>query len=264
MNLEQICKQTITIVEQTGQFIYDQLGRVSDSQIMDKDHNSLVSYVDKTAEEQLVERLTSILPQATFITEEETVANEESDLVWIIDPLDGTTNFLHQIPVFSVSVGLQVEGVLKVGVIYEINRKETFYAWRGGGAYLNNRSIRVKSTKILGDTLIATGFPSRHFEYLDTYFSVMQSLMTSTRGLRRLGSAAVDLAYVACGRFDGFFEFGLNPWDIAGGIVIVEEAGGRISDFNGGNDFLFGKQLLASNGSVHEDLLKVIQGGFPL
>lgn len=259
----EICFSTRIIVEETAKFIEAEIGNVRRSQIEDKDHNSLVSYVDKTAEQKLVKGLRSILPAATFLTEEKTVANDEdSTLRWIIDPLDGTTNFLHQIPIFSVSVALQHAGEIVVGIVYEINRKECFYAWQRGGAYLNGEAIQVGRADVLSESIIATGYPSRKFDLLDPYFDALRKLMIASRGMRRLGSAAVDMAYVACGRFHGFFEYGLKPWDVAAGALIAREAGGQITDFAGGTNFLYDGEMLVSNDSIHAPLLNILKPAF--
>ena len=262
MDLALLCKSTIPLVAEVATFIKDQVGQVKSEEIEDKDHNSLVSYVDKTAEEMLVKGLTQLLPEATFITEEGTIENQVSDLQWVIDPLDGTTNFLHGVPVFSVSVGLVQKNRSIMGVVHEVNRDECFYAWKGGGAYLNGKPINVKPTEKLADSLMATGFPGRKFDLLQKYLVTFEHLVQVTRGMRRLGSAAVDLAYVAAGRFEGYFEYGLNAWDIAGGLIIVEEAGGKITDFQGRPDtVLQDGHLVASNGMIHEALIEAIQDG---
>ncbi len=260
--LAELCRKSRSIVEETATFIRHEVGRVADSQIEDKSLNSLVSYVDKTAEEQLVGKLSELLPGAVFLTEEGTVAQESGEFQWIIDPLDGTTNFLHQVPYFAVSVGLRHYDQLVLGIVYEVSRQECFYAWKNGGAYLNGKSIRVSQKSHLKDSLLATGFPYREYEWMDQYFVALRQLMKKTRGLRRCGAAAVDLAYVACGRFDGFFEYGLNAWDVAGGAVLIEEAGGKMFDFKGGNDFLFGGEMLACSKNISAELMEVINGAF--
>ena len=260
MNLEKICAQTIPIIEHSGRFIRQELGRVSSGAIEEKSLNSLVSYVDKTAEEQLVEALGKLLPGSVFITEEGTVDNQSGDLQWIIDPLDGTTNFLHQVPVFSVSIALLVRQKPVLGIVYEINRRECFWAYSGSGAWCNERRISVTDTAELGDALIGTGFPyqddgrgARHLEAL-AYFQ------QHTRGIRRLGSAATDLAYVAAGRFDAFFEYGLSPWDVAAGAFLVEEAGGKVYDFNLGDQYLHGRQVIAVNSGLASTAGQIIKG----
>ena len=262
MNLEKICNQVIPIVERSGRFIRQELGRVASGDVEEKGLNSLVSYVDKTAEHQLVEALGKLLPGSVFFTEEDTVENQSGDLQWIIDPLDGTTNFLFQLLVFSVSVALQQEGQTVLGMVYEVNRQECFYAWKGGGAFLNGQPIRVSRRAPLSQSLLATGFPYHDYSRIEQYFKVFEHFMRHSRGIRRFGSAAVDLAYVACGRFDGFFEYSLNAWDVAGGAFIIREAGGAVTDFRGGTDFLFGGEIIAANPAIGREMLEVIREAF--
>lgn len=259
MDLEKICKKCLLDISLVGNFIEKELGKVQNEEIEHKSLNSLVSYVDKTAEEMLVESCSKILPDSCFITEEETIINSsEKDWRWIIDPLDGTTNFLHQIPFFSISVALQYQGKTVMGIVYEINRKEMFYAWSGAGCFLNGKQVRVTQTKQLEDTLIATGFPYYDFGKTEKYLKLLGQLMPKTRGIRRIGSAALDLAYTACGRFDAFYEYSLAPWDVAAGAFLVEEAGGRISDFKGGDNYLFGKEMLATNAHLYDEIQELI------
>ncbi|MFQ5445457.1 MAG: inositol monophosphatase family protein [Saprospiraceae bacterium] len=257
-----LCRQTCQLVEEVAGFIRNEVGKVGREQITDKSLNSLVSYVDKTAEERLVAGLRKLLPGAVFLTEEATVGQEEGEFRWIIDPLDGTTNFLHQLPCFAVSVALRQGEQTILGVVYEVNRRECFHAWRGGGAFLNDRKIRVSKTEKLHDSLIATGFPYRDYERLPSYFIAFEYFMKNTRGLRRFGAAAVDLAWVACGRFDAFFEYGLSPWDVAAGVLIVQEAGGVVSDFRRGSDYLFGEELVAANPPVYLQVMATIETAF--
>ena len=259
MDLQKIVEQTIELTKGVGGFIREE-GRTFDrANIEKKGFNDLVSYVDKQAEERLVKGLKEILPEAGFITEEGTAGEQGEEYKWIIDPLDGTTNFLHALPVFSSSVALMHKNELVLGVVYEVNRDECFYARKGGKAYCNGEEIRVSPVKELKDGLIATGFPYHDFGYMQDYLNIMSGFMKSSHGLRRLGSAAVDLVYVACGRFEGFYEYNLNSYDLAGGAIIVQQAGGQVTDFKGGNDFIFGRQLIASNGNVHEEMLKIIK-----
>jgi len=236
-----------------GSFISKERENFSPEKVQKKSINSLVSYVDITAEKELVKGLKIILPEAGFITEENTVTQTENEYQWIIDPLDGTTNFIHNIPLFAVSIALMKRDKIISGVVYEVNRKECFYAYENGGAFLNGKRIKVTDTKMLSSSLIATGFPYEIFNYLDRYLKSFFALLPKTRGIRRLGTAAVDLVYVACGRFDGFYEFNLNAWDVAAGAFIVQQAGGTVTDFNGGNSFVFGKEIIASNGLIHEE-----------
>ncbi|MCH2082236.1 MAG: inositol monophosphatase [Saprospiraceae bacterium] len=262
MNYQKICEQAIPVIKNAGQFIREQLGNVKSGEIEVKALNSLVSYVDKSAEERLVKGLSKILPEAVFLTEEKTIEAKEGSYRWIIDPLDGTTNFLHQLPVFSVSVALQYNNQLVVGIVFEINQDECFYAWQDGGAYLNGQRICVSSTQTLSNALIATGFPYYDYDRMANYIDVLKYFMQHTRGIRRLGSAAVDLAYVACGRFDAFYEYSLNAWDIAAGTVIVREAGGQVADFQGQSNYLFGRELMASNNALFEVMKKLMLSSF--
>lgn len=261
-NYARLCREAQGIVKNTGHFIKGELGKVNNQQIETKSLNSLVSYVDKEAERQLVEGLQDLLPESVFITEEETITTADGDWQWIIDPLDGTTNFLHQIPVFCVSVALRYQEELVLGIVYEVNRDECFYGWKGGGVFLNQAQVKVSKNQELSESLLATGFPYYDYEHTDAYLVCLKHFMQNTRGLRRLGAAAVDLAYVACGRFDGFFEYSLQPWDIAGGAFLIQEAGGLITDFKGGNNFLFGGQVIAASPAIHEAMLTVIEKQF--
>ncbi len=264
MELSEICRRAAQLAAQTARFLRQELGQVSASQIEEKALNSLVSYVDKTAEAQLVEGLQALTPGCSFLTEEETVANTEGDLRWIVDPLDGTTNFLFQLPVFSISLALEQAGEIVLGIVYEVNQQECFYAWKGGGAYLNGHRIQVSQRSSLPQCLLATGFPYYNYEQTRAYLIALEHFMQNTRGLRRLGSAAVDLAYVACGRFDGFFEYSLQPYDVAGGAIIVQEAGGVVSDFSGGVDWLHGGEMAASNAQIAAPFRAIIRDAFKI
>lgn len=258
VDLNALLQEVIAISKQAGVFIQEEGKKFSIESIEYKGLNDLVSFVDKEAEQLLVKGLRKALPEAGFITEEGTASANEEEYKWIIDPLDGTTNFIHKLPVFAVSVGLVKGEKVVLGVVYEINRDECFYAVEGGNAYCNGEVITISPTKELGGCLLATGFPYYNFEKMQLYLNILDKFMQVTHGLRRMGSAAVDLAYVACGRFEGFFEYNLHPWDVAAGIIIVEQAGGIVTDFKGGNDALYGRQILAAN-QVHKEMLEVIQ-----
>ena len=262
MNLEKICAELNGIVISTGNYIVEQRKAFSKDVVEIKALNQLVSYVDINAEKQLVEQLSILLPEAGFITEENTSDKGSKAYNWIIDPLDGTTNFIHDVPVYSISVALAKGEEILVGVVYELGRKELFTAWKNGGAWLNGQPIRVSGENTLSKSLIATGFPYYDFQQMDAYINVLKELLKSTHGLRRMGSAAVDMAYVACGRFEGFFEYGLHAWDIAAGILLVKEAGGQVVDFKGGDDYLFGETIISGNAYIHKDLLKLIKSEF--
>lgn len=257
--LTQLVEQTQEIAKEVGAFIRKERQHFNVEKVEHKGFNDLVSYVDMEAERQIVDRLSLILPEAGFITEEGTNTARGEVYNWVIDPLDGTTNFIHNIPLFAVSIALMENEELILGVVYEVNRHECFYARKGGGAYCNDTRIKVSPAPDLSASLIATGFPYYNFELIDKYLATMKSLMQKTHGLRRLGSAAVDLCYVASGRTEGFFEYNLNSYDVAAGALILLEAGGKVTDFEGGKDFVFGRKIVASNGKIHADLLKVLK-----
>jgi myo-inositol-1(or 4)-monophosphatase len=259
-DLENICRKAIDVAKEAGAFIQKEGSAFDISKIEYKEGaKDLVSYVDKESEKIIVKGLNKILPEAAFITEEATVSRKEmNELQWVIDPLDGTTNFLHGLPTYSVSIALMQNEELLIGVIYEPNLDECFYAWKNGGSWCNQKKIKVSPIINLEKSLVATGFPYKLLDKQKNYFKIMESFVEKTHGVRRLGSAAIDLAYVACGRFEAFYEYNLKIWDIAAGILLVKEAGGTITDFSGGNDYLYGKELLAS-GNVHKEALKVIR-----
>ena len=262
MNLEQLCNSVNIIAREAGSFIREEGKKFKSSSIEHKGMNDLVSYVDKNAEQMIVNSLQPLIEDAGFITEENTSNITGKRYQWIIDPLDGTTNFVHGLPPYCVSIGLTDNGKLCLGVIYEINLDECFYAWRNGGAWMNGKRIYVSEKNALNDSLLATGFPYTNFSRMKPYMEVFDYCMRYTHGLRRLGSAAVDIAYVACGRFEGFYEYGLNAWDVAAGAFIVEEAGGKVCDFNGGDNFLFGKEIITTNKGIYEEFLEVVKEKF--
>jgi myo-inositol-1(or 4)-monophosphatase len=247
IDLESLCTKVADIAKSVGHYIKEESVRFSSDAIEEKGLHDLVSYVDKGAEEIIVQSLLPLISEAGFITEEETLMKKSQDYNWVIDPLDGTTNFIHGVPTFSVSIALSYRNELVLGVVYEINRAECFTAWKNGGAFLNGKSIKVSSTQAFSNSLLATGFPFRSPAFLDEYLVVLKTLMQSTRGIRRIGSAAVDLAYVACGRFDCFFEFNLHNYDMAAGILLINEAGGQVIDFEGGEKMLEKGSIIAGN-----------------
>lgn len=256
-----ICLACIPVIKNAGLFIKNELNNVHHDDVETKGINSLVTYVDKTAEEKLVAGLSAILPESGFITEEGTVEQGGHSTEWIIDPLDGTNNFLHGIPHFAVSVALRVDRELVLGVVHDVMSDQTFYAWQDGGAYVNGKQIRVSQTKVLSKAIIATGFP---YQIDDTrhLLTTLDYFIKKARGVRRFGAAALDLAYVACGRFDVYYETTLNAWDIAGGAVIVKEAGGGITGFKDDADFLLEGKVIASNGYLHQEILDLISTKF--
>eukprot|EP00388_Colpodella_angusta_P024152 GDKJ01062958.1.p2 GENE.GDKJ01062958.1~~GDKJ01062958.1.p2 ORF type:complete len:240 (-),score=1.96 GDKJ01062958.1:13-732(-) len=234
IDYELLCAKVVSITRLTGNFIRKEAMAFDANTIEYKGLNDLVSYVDKNAEKQLVKNLTKILPDAGFITEEETENILGKTYTWIIDPLDGTTNFIHSIPTYAISIALYEDNQPVIGVVYEINRGEMFYTYKGGAAYLNQKPIHVSKNTNLSQSLLATGFPYYQFDQQAQYMQVFTEMMQKCHGLRRIGSAAVDLAYVACGRFDAFFEYNLNAYDVAAGAYLVQQAGGRIVNFSGG------------------------------
>jgi myo-inositol-1(or 4)-monophosphatase len=261
MNLEKITSQVCRLAIETGHFIQNEIDRLQSSDIEIKSANNFVTYVDKKSEERLVEGLALILPGSGFIAEENPLL-QSKELTWIIDPLDGTTNFIHGIPLYSISIAL-VEGMeLIAGVVYEINLKECFYTWKGSPSFLNGNEIKVSTTEHVKDSLFATGFPYYDYGRLDPYINFFRFLVEHSHGIRRLGSAAADLAYVACGRVDGFFEYGLSPWDVAAGALIVRNAGGKVSDFNGEENYIFGKEIIATSGNIYPRFMEEFRQHF--
>ena len=223
-----------------------------------KGPKDFVSEVDRAAEAAIVETVLAVYPDHAILAEEGTAGGQNStaEHVWIIDPLDGTTNFLHGFPQYCVSIAMAHRGVVTQGVIYDPVRNDLFTASRGRGAYLNDRRIRVSRRQHLRDCLIGTGFPFRDGSYLDTYLAMMRVMITHTAGIRRPGAAALDLAYVAAGFYDGFWEVGLNAWDVAAGSLLVLEAGGLIGDLEGEGDYLHGGQVIAANPKIFAQIVK--------
>lgn len=258
MNLEQITSRCAEICQSSAAFIKREADGFDKNKVELKGKSDLVSYVDKTAEEQLVSGLSALINSAGFITEENTVAQEQKEYTWIIDPLDGTTNFVHGIPNYAVSVGLLKGDTLVAGVIVEASSGDSYMAWKGGGAFLNGENIYANRTAGVENNLFSTGFPIHNFEKIDDYLAILNQLMKNSHGLRRMGSAAMDLAMVASGKFGAYFEYNLNSWDIAAGIVLVQEAGGTVTDFSGGDNYLFGREIVAG-GAVHTSLLEIIK-----
>ena len=258
MNYQNICEKAIAVVREVGNFILEESSKFSLNDVETKSLNSFVTYVDKNAEERLVKGLSELIPEAGFITEEETIRKKGDEFNWIIDPLDGTTNFIHKVPVFSISIALTQNAETVVGIVLELNRNECFSSYKGGKVYLNNNEVRVSEAATIKESLVATGFPYYDFGILKQYMSLIEELAQKSQGIRRLGSAAVDLAYVACGRFDIFFEHSLNPWDVAAGAFLVTQAGGVVTDFSGGSDYLFGREIIACTGPVYKEFQTLV------
>ncbi|PCJ67572.1 MAG: inositol monophosphatase [Bacteroidetes bacterium] len=251
---EQAIQQLVNTV---GIFQLKEQSKVKTIQVAEKSLNQLVSYVDTESEKMLVAGLQKITPSAGYLTEEETTTIKNDQLYWIIDPIDGTTNYLFDHTKFSISLALYKEGSPIYACVHIPADAETFKA-NPIGAFLNDKLFSCSERIELKDTLIATGFPYYNFSEMNEYLSVLQELMKRTKGVRRMGSAAIDLAYTAYGRFDAFYELNLSPWDVAGGAYIVQQAGGNVSDFSNGNNFVFGNTILAGNPSIHSQLLELI------
>jgi myo-inositol-1(or 4)-monophosphatase len=234
------------------------IDRIKVSAKRDKD---FVTEIDRAAEEAIIRVLREAFPEHSILAEESgsTAGSKgDSEYQWIIDPLDGTTNFIHGFPQFCVSIAQAHKGVLTHAVVYDPTRNELFTASKGAGAFLNDRRIRVSNRVKLGETLIGTGFPFRYFEHVDAYVAMMREFMQKTAGIRRPGAAALDLAYVAAGRLDGFWEIGLSPWDMAAGALLISEAGGLVGDLSGETAFMDSGNIVAANPKVFAQLLQII------
>jgi myo-inositol-1(or 4)-monophosphatase len=261
MDPSQILKQVISIAKNAGAFIRRQGEIFNYEQAEVKGLNDMVSYVDKTAERMIVAGLRQIAPTAGFMVEENT-ASEQKEYNWIVDPLDGTTNFIHGIPCYAVSIALEHQGDVILGVVYEICRDECFHSIQGGGAFMNDKPIRVSQRRTLSESLIGTGFPIYNFSRKQEFLAVLTYMMQHSHGVRRIGAAAADLCYLAAGRLDGFFEYNLNAWDVAAGALIVKEAGGSVSDFSGDNNWLFGREICCTNGLIKQEFNKIVKMHF--
>ena len=262
MDFQCICNNVIQISKEVGAFLLREQNDFKKEKIETKGLNDFVSYVDKAAEQKVGHALLELLPEAGFIGEEGEFTLGRKEICWVVDPLDGTTNFIHLLPMYCTSVALMIDEEVVLGVIYNPVLDECFSAFKGGGPYLNGKTISVSNTLLMENSLIATGFPYTNFDRADEYVNAFDVFMHKSRGLRRYGSAAIDLAYIACGRFDGFWECGLNAWDVAAGSIIVEEAGGKVTDFSGTGNFVFGGEIVAANPAVCQQMNTVVQEHF--
>lgn len=247
---------------QAGQYLLENRGKLPQEVVDEKARNDFVTYVDRTSEQMIIERLRAVFPDHKILAEEGTARDQQADYRWIIDPLDGTKNYIQDVPMFSVSIALQKGREIVTGVIYHPVSGEMFTAEKGSGAYLNGNRIRV-SERPFSLALIATGFPFRYKQYLPTYLLAFEEIFLKCSGMRRCGSAALDLAYTAAGRFEGFWEIGLSIWDVAAGSLLVQEAGGVVSDFWGGERYLDTGFIIAGNQTSHQNLQKIIRTYFP-
>lgn len=250
------------IAVEAGEFIRGESADFRPGMIEEKGVNDLVSYVDRQAEELIVKRLSALTPRISILGEEggigTTRITDREGWQWIVDPLDGTTNFVHGLRPFAVSIALVHSGIPKLGVIYEPMAREMFSAVQGGESTLNGKVIHGSTCKSVKNSLIATGFPYAHYDRLPQFMASLDHLMRSSHGMRRLGSAAIDLAYVAAGRCDAFYEYGLKPWDVAAGIIIGKQAGIHFSDFQGGQNYLYGHELLCATEPLFKEFRALI------
>ncbi len=254
-----ICMATVDAAKKAGGFIRENLNRVKGDDVEYKGMHDFVTYVDKTSEKMLVDTLSELLPEAGFLVEEKSVEQNNEKLFWIIDPLDGTTNYVHKLAPFAVSIALSENDEIVAGVVYEVGCDECFYTWKGAPSFLNGNEIKVSGKAKLSDALIATGFPYYDYKRMKPFLGTLEYFFNNTHGVRRLGSAATDMAYVACGRFEAFYEYSLHPWDVAAGYLIVKNAGGVVSDFSGGSDFIYGREIISSNKKIYDEFLNVVK-----
>jgi myo-inositol-1(or 4)-monophosphatase len=244
-----------------GKFLKQSVGNIKTVETKFGQETNLVTEIDKKSEELIIGMIRKQYPDHDFLAEESGSHDRRSEYRWIIDPLDGTLNFTHAVPLFSVSIAVEHRGEIIAGVVHEPNLGELFTAEKGKGAFLNQKPIRVSRVNRLIESMIVTGFPYTIRDNPDNAVQHFVNMLMQAQGIRRLGSAAVDLAYVACGRFDGFWEVSLSPWDMAAGVLLVQEAGGRFTDFKGSASSVYGKQVVASNGLIHNMLVDILGRG---
>jgi len=249
----------IQAARSAGRIIVRFVDRLDTIDVNEKSRNEFVTQVDHLAEQEIIQTIRQKYPNHAILAEESGITEGDENFLWIIDPLDGTTNFIHGFPQFSVSIALQHRGKLEVGVIYDPLRQELYTATRGQGAQLNSRKIRVSQCKKLNTALIGTGFPYKKNHHFKSYIDTFEAIFPETVGVRRAGSAALDLAYVAAGRLDGFWEISLKEWDMAAGVLLVKEAGGLVGDFHGEDQFMDSGNLVAANSRIYKILLEKIQ-----
>ncbi|MDR0824490.1 MAG: inositol monophosphatase [Prevotella sp.] len=258
INLEQLTATVCQVAKDAGDFLRKERLSFQANRIEEKSANNFVTYVDKAAEELIVERLNRLLEDASFITEEKTVSYKEKDYCWIIDPLDGTTNFIYDNAPYCVSIALSFHSDILLGVVYEVCRDECFYAWKNGNSYLNGKKIHVSTVDNFDNSFIGLGLPYNSREFKPVIINLMNELYGRVNGLRINGSAAISLCNVAVGRFDVYAEAFINIWDFAAGALIVQEAGGKVTNFTGNGDFLKGHHIVSSNGLIHKEMIDLL------
>lgn len=248
------------VAEEAGRILAGRLGRLSGADVTNKGRVDLVTAADHESERHVIASIRRRYPDHDVVSEEREPEASVASERWVVDPLDGTTNFVHGFPFFAVSIAFERDGVPELGVVHAPALGETFHAVSGGGAFRNGTRLRVSTTPRLIDSLLATGFPYDRWERSDNNLDAFARLTMATQGVRRVGAASLDLAYVAAGRLDGFWEIGLKPWDVAAGGVLVTEAGGRVTDYAGRPGAWSGKEIVATNGPLHEPLLAALRG----
>jgi myo-inositol-1(or 4)-monophosphatase len=252
-------KIAIEAALEAGKYLKSNVGKIQRIERKAGQETNLVTEIDKRSEDIIIGIIKRKYPDHDFLGEESGAADTTSDFRWIIDPLDGTTNYIHGMPIFSVTIGLEHRGEIILGVIYDPNQDELFTAEKGKGAWLNKKRIEVSRQTKLIESLIVTGFPYTINKNPEKELGHFKNFLVASQAVRRLGSAAIDLAYVACGRFDGFYEGFLNPWDMAAGVLLVMEAGGKWTDFLGKSSTVYNSQMLATNGLIHNQMVEVLK-----
>lgn len=262
MTDREIARALEPVVRKAAAFMREESKTFTLDRVELKNHSEVVSYVDKTSEQILVDGIRAFMPDAGFILEEGGLQESEREMRWIIDPLDGTTNFTRGLPCWSISVAFQRNGRTVLGVVYDVPHDEYFEAILGQGAACNGLPITVSRAGSLTQSLLATGFPYVKNDRLNDLMAVFSKIRVNTMGVRRFGSAAIDLAWTACGRFDGYYEMNIQAWDVAAGALLVQEAGGTVTDFSGTDNFVFGRKIAATNGIIHQEVLTILQEHF--
>ena len=258
MNLKYITSEICKIATEGGHFLTEERKNFKRESVVEKHTHDYVSYVDKETEKLLVRKLSALLPEAGFITEEKTVETADKDYTWIIDPLDGTTNYIHDYAPYCVSIALSYKNELIIGVVYEVCRDECFYAWKDGGAYLNDRKINVSNIGNMQQAFIGLDLPYNDKQYKPLLNHLMDKLYGTASSIRLNGSAAISLCYVAAGRYDAWAEAFINAWDFSGGAIIIKEAGGKVTDFFGNDYFSGDHHIIATNGLLHNEIKELI------
>ena len=259
LNLESLCTEVRKIARKAGSFLEDEQRKFDRGRVEEKSAHNYVSYVDKASEKLLIKKLSALLPEAGFIAEEGSGSLTDENYCWVIDPLDGTSNYIHNMAPYAVSIALRNKDELLLGVVYEVTRRECYYAWKGSKAYMDGLEIHVSDVSELDKAFIALGFPYDSDKYRPVAMHLVDGLYGFAGGTRLLGSAASEICYIASGRFDARIEAYLGPWDVAAAGLILMQAGGKLTDFSGGDTWTDACQVVASNGKMHETVLKLIQ-----